>query len=190
MKSKTPAKTTKKPKLTASKLPAQVQLIERRIYFARSQKVMSDLDLAELYGVETRVLIQAVKRNSDRFPEDFMFQLTPDETESLRSQFVISNVGRGGRRYSPYVFTEQGVAMLSSVLHSKRAIQVNIAIMRAFVKLRDYLSTHKEPAHQLEQTQRTQKEHTGHINAIWKAIQQLIEPPLKPKRRIGFGVAQ
>ena len=103
---------------------------------------------------------------------------------------MISNVGRGGRRYSPYVFAEQDVAMLSSVLHSKRAIQVNIAIMRAFVKLRDYLSTHKELAHPLEQTQRTQKEHTGHLNAIWKAIQQLIEPPLKPKRHIGFGVAQ
>ena len=170
----------------AERLPVPVQLIERRIYLIRGHKVMLDSHLADLYQVETRVLNQAVRRNADRFPEDFMFQLTPEEIDSLRSQFVISNVSRGGRRYLPYAFTEQGVAMLSSVLNSKRAIQVNIAIMRAFVHLREILATHKDVAHKLEEIERTQKEHGVHINAIWKAIQKLIGPPDKPKRRIGF----
>src|SRR4030066_1592436 len=128
-------------------IPAEV--IERKIYLIRGQKVMLDNDLAKLYKVETRTLIQAVKRNTERFPPDFMFQLTNQEVISLRSQFVISKTGRGGRRYLPYVFTEQGVAMLSSVLNSERAILVNIAIMRAFVKLREILSVNKELAHKL-----------------------------------------
>src|SRR5258708_4170849 len=121
----------------ADRLPVPVELIERRIYVIRGQKVMIDSDLADLYQVETRALLQAVKRNSDRFPGDFMFQVSPEEGKSLRSQIVISNVGRGGRRYLPYAFTEHGVAMLCSVLNSQRAVQMNIAIIRAFVKLRE-----------------------------------------------------
>jgi hypothetical protein len=115
----------------------QPDQIEQRIYLIRGQKVILDSVLAELYRVETRVLIQAVKRNLDRFPEDFMFQLEPGEAECLRSQVVMSKVGRGGRRYLPYVFTEHGVAMLSSVLRSQRAVQMNILIVRAFVRMRD-----------------------------------------------------
>ena len=176
-----------KPPSAAEHLPVPVQLIERRIYLIRGQKVMLDSDLAELYQVKTFNLNKAVKRNLDRFPDDFMFQLTQDEAESLRFQIGISKPeGRGGRRYLPYAFTEQGVAMLSSVLNSKRAIQVNIAIMRAFVKLREILATHKDVAHKLEEIERTQKEHGANINAIWKAIQRLLEPPEKPKRTIGF----
>jgi len=125
--------------------------IERRILLIRGQKVMLDADLAELYEVETKELNQAVRRNADRFPEDFMFRLKDDEAAALRSQIVTSNEGRGGRRYNPYAFTEQGVAMLSSVLRSPRAVQVNIAIMRAFVKLREILGSHRDLARRLEE---------------------------------------
>ncbi len=121
-----------KKKLTISSPSVSVQLIERRIYLIRGQKVMIDEDLAELYGVPTKRLNEQVSRNSKRFPEDFMFRLTNDEAENLRSQFATSRSKHGGRRTLPYVFTEQGVAMLSSVLNSERAIEVNIAIMRAF----------------------------------------------------------
>lgn len=127
-------------------LPVPLEFVERRIYLIRGQKVMLDSDLAELYQVETRALIQAIKRNQDRFPDDFMFQLSKEEVASLRSQIVISNIGRGGRRYLPYAFTEHGVAMLSSVLNSKRAVQMNILIIRAFVKLRELLASHKDLA--------------------------------------------
>jgi len=136
-----------------SKNPSQALIpagvIEHRIYLLRNHKVMLDRDLAHLYGVDTRILNQAVKRNRERFPEDFMFQLSSKETRNLRSQIVTSRWG--GRRYLPYAFTEQGVAMLSSVLKSKRAIQVNIAIMRTFVRLRQILATHKELARKLEE---------------------------------------
>ena len=128
-----------KKNLTANSLSISVQLIERRIYLIRGQKVMIDFDLAELYGVPTKRLNERISRNKKRFPEDFMFRLTKEETESLRSQFATSNRGRGGRRYLPYAFTEQGVAMLSTVLNSEQAIAVNITIMRAFVKLRQML---------------------------------------------------
>jgi hypothetical protein len=173
-------------KSPADRLLVPVELIERRIYLIRSHKVMLDSDLADLYQVLTKNLNLAVRRNRDRFPEDFMFQLTPDEGESLRLQFATSNAGRGGRRYLPHAFTEQGVAMLSTVLSSQRAIQVNIAIMRAFVRVRELLATHKDIAQKLEVIERTQKEHGAHISAIWKAIQKLIDPPTAPKRRIGF----
>src|SRR5947209_16317642 len=123
----------------ADQLAVPAPFVERRIYLIHGQRVMLDADLAELYQVETRALIQAVKRNPERFPKDFMFQLTKEEAESLRSQIVISNVGRGGRRYLPYAFTEHGVAMLSSVLNSDRAVQMSILIVRAFVKLREVL---------------------------------------------------
>ena len=164
-----------------------IAIIERKIYLIRSQKVMLDSDLAELYGVKTFNLNKAVKRNIDRFPQDFMFQLTKEEADSLRFQTGMSkSEGRGGRRYLPYVFTEQGVAMLSSVLRSERAIHVNIAIMRVFVKLREFLSTHKELAHKLAELERKIERHDEEIKAIFDAIRQLMTPPQKPKRKIGF----
>jgi hypothetical protein len=132
----------------------RAEIIADMIYVIRGHKVMFDSDLAALYGVETKVLIQSFKRNVERFPEDFMFQLDAQEFECLRSQFVTSKKGRGGRRYLPYVFTEQGVAMLSSVLNSKRAIQVNIAIMRTFTKLREMMATHKELRQKIEEMEK------------------------------------
>lgn len=137
-------------------LPVTVEVIERRIYSVRGRKVMLDSELAELSEVQTKVFNQAVKRNLMRFPDDFMFRLNKEETDALRSQFVtLKPSGRGQhRKYLPYVFTEQGVAMLSSILNSERAIEVNIAIMRAFVKLREMLATHKELARKLEEMER------------------------------------
>ncbi len=161
-------------------IPAEA--IEHRIYLLRNHKVMLDRDLAQLYGVDTRVLNQAVKRNRTRFPEDFMFQLTPKETQNLRSQIVTSRWG--GRRYLPYAFTEQGVAMLSSVLKSKRAIQVNIAIMRTFVRLRQILATHKELARKLEELE---QKYEAQFKEVFEVIQQLMEPPTEPEKPpIGF----
>jgi phage regulator Rha-like protein len=147
---------------------------------------MLDSDLADLYQVLTKNLNKAVMRNLDRFPEDFMFQLTNEEVEALRFQIGTSNEGRGGRRYLPYAFTEQGVAMLSSVLNSKRAVQVNIIIMRAFVKLREVMATHKDLAHKIEALERKYKEHDEELQVVFKAIRKLLEPPAPPKRRIGF----
>jgi hypothetical protein len=161
--------------------------IERKIYPIRGSKVMLDSDLAGLYPVPTKVLNQAVRRNLDRFPPDFMFQLSDEELANLRSQIVTSNVGRGGRRYLPYAFTEHGVAMLSSVLASKRAVALNILIIRAFVRLREYLITHKDLARKLEDVERTQLEHSAHIEQIYAYIQRLLEPASESsKRRIGF----
>lgn len=139
-----------------------------------------------MYGVETGALIQAVKRNQDRFPDDFMLQLTADEWTALRSQIVISNANRGGRRYAPYAFTEQGVAMLSTVLKSKRAIAVNIEIMRAFVRMRALLTQNKELAQQLEKLERKVSAHDEAIVGILKAIRQLMHPAESTKRSIGF----
>jgi hypothetical protein len=170
-------------KKAPSQLPVSVQLIEQRIYVIRGDKVMLDSDLAELYEVDTRSLVQAVKRNSARFPTDFMFQLTTEEHESLRSQIVISNAGRGGRRYPPYAFTEQGIAMLSSVLNSERAIQVNIAIMRAFVKLREMISSDEDLAKKLTALE---KKYDAQFQAVFTAIKRLMQPPAKKDRRIGF----
>jgi uncharacterized membrane-anchored protein YjiN (DUF445 family) len=159
--------------------------IERRIYFVRGQKVMTDNDVAVLYRVPTGALNQAVRRNIQRFPADFMFQLTSEETENLKSQFVISSWG--GRRHLPFVFTEQGVAMLSSVLKSDRAIQVNIAIMRAFVKLRDLLATHKELAQRLEELEGKFQRHDSQIREVFEAIRALLAfQPNPNKRPIGF----
>ena len=171
--------------MTNHDLMVPVEQIQKSIFLIRGQKVLLDMDLAELYGVETRSLVQAVKRNIERFPSDFVFQLDKDEYDSLRSQIVISK-GKGGRRYLPYAFTEQGVAMLSSVLRSKRAIQVNVAIMRAFVKLREMLSTHKELAHKLSELEDHLKDHDEQIQTIFEAIRQLMTPPERPRKRIGF----
>jgi hypothetical protein len=140
-----------------SQLPVPIELIERRIFLIRSQKVMIDADLADLYQVTTGNLNLAVRRNLDRFPEDFMFQLAEKEFENLRLHFATSSWG--GRRYMPYAFTEHGVAMLSSVLNSPRAVQMNILIIRAFVKLREMLATHKDLALKIEELERQQKEH-------------------------------
>jgi len=165
-----------------------VEVIERKIYLIRGEKVMLDSDLADLYGVMVKVLNQAIKRNIGRFPEDFMFQLTKEEDESLRSQIVTLKKGRGEhRKYLPNVFTEQGVAMLSSVLNSDRAIEVNIQIMRAFVKLREMLSSNKELAHKLTLLENRTEKHDGEIKAIFNAIRQLMVPPeTKSKKPIGF----
>jgi hypothetical protein len=164
-----------------SLIPAEV--IERKIYLIRGQKVMLDNDLAKLYKVETRTLIQAVKRNTERFPLDFMFQLNNQEVISLRSQFVISKTGRGGRRYLPYVFTEQGVAMLSSVLNSNRAIEVNIQIMRAFVKLREMIASNKELAKRLDELE---SKYDEQFKVVFDAIRELMAPAEPKKRKIGF----
>ena len=165
-----------------------VPFIESRIYPIRAQKVLLDCDLAALYQVTTGNPNKAVQRNRGRFPEDFMFQLTREEDEDLRFQFGISNEGRGGRRYRPYAFTEQGIAMLSSVLRSERAIEVNIAIMRTFVRLRQLLATHEELARRLEQLEWRQSEQGQQIQAVFETIQHLIEAPGEEteRRRIGF----
>ncbi len=184
----------KPPGSPAENLPVPVELIERRIYLIRGQKVMLDADLADLYQVPTKRLNEAVKRNQDRFPEDFMFQLTKEEAESLRSQIVMSNLrsqiatsSYGGRRFLPYAFTEHGVAMLSSVLNSQRAVQMNILIIRAFIKLRDMLATHKDLAARMEKLEATQKQHTSVITVVVDEIKKLkAAPPAPPKRRIGF----
>ena len=159
------------------------EAIEHRIFSIRRQKVMVDSDLAELYNVETRTLIQAVKRNINRFPSDFMFQLNYQEVASLRSQIVTSKGERGGRRYMPYVFTEQGVAMLSSVLNSERAVQVNIAIMRAFVKLREMIASHKDLVKRLDELE---KKYDEQFRVVFEAIRQLMSPDVPKKGKIGF----
>jgi phage regulator Rha-like protein len=162
------------------------EIIERRIYLIRGHKVMLSPDLADLYEVETRALVQAVKRNRDRFPNDFMFQLSAKEYANLKSQFVISSWG-GARRATPYAFTEHGVAMLSSVLRSKRAVQMNILIIRAFIKLREMLATHKDLLQTIEEIRRKQEEQGEQITAIMETINQILAPePVPPKRRIGF----
>jgi phage regulator Rha-like protein len=156
--------------------------IAQQILVIRGQKVLLDIDLAELYGVDTKVLLQAIKRNSERFPADFMFQLTKQEFANLRSQFVISR-SWGGRRYPPYVFTEQGVAMLSSVLRSKRAVLVNIEIMRAFVKLREMLAGNRELSEKLAQLE---KKYDKQFKTVFDTIRQLMTPEPKSRRPIGF----
>ena len=158
--------------------------IEKTILLIRQQKVMLDADLAVLYGVETRVLVQAVKRNLERFPEDFMFQLSKEESDSLRSQIVILNKGRGQHsKYLPYAFTEQGVAMLSSVLRSHRAIQVNIEIMRAFIRLRQLLASHTELTRKLATLE---KKYDAQFKEVFEVIRRLMAPPEPKKRPIGF----
>lgn len=169
-----------------------VEFIESKIYLIRGCKVMLDSDLAQLYRVPTKVLNQAVRRNLLRFPADFMFQLNDEELKNWRSQTVTSNPGaKMGLRRAPYAFTEHGVAMLSSVLTSERAVALNILIIRAFVRLREYLATHKDLARKLEDVEHTQQEHSVHIEQIYGYIQRLLEPvPESSKRRIGFSMEQ
>ena len=175
-------------KRRSTRRPARFQMaietIERRIYLIRGQKVLLSSHLAELHEVEPRVLIQAVKRNLDRVPADFMFQLTRDETANLKSQIVISSWG--GLRAAPYAFTQEGVAMLSSVLRSKRAVAMNISIMRAFVRLREVLAEHKEFAAELERVKRAQGAQGRRLREIIAAINKLAAPSPAPRKSIGF----
>jgi hypothetical protein len=164
------------------------EVIGQKIYLIRGHKVMIDRDLASLYEVPTGRLNEQVKRNKRRFPDDFMFKLTKKEYENWISQIAISNSKKMGLRRMPYAFTEHGAAMLSSVLNSEKAIQVNIAIIRTFAKLRQILSTHKELAHKFEQLERKTEKHDAEIHAIFEAIRQLMTPPDQPKRRIGFHI--
>ena len=163
--------------------------IVNKIVFLRGEKVLLDHDLAELYGVETKVLKQAVRRNIKRFPDDFMFELTKEENQSLRSQNVTLKRGRHSK-YSPFAFTEQGVAMLSSVLNSERAIEVNISIMRAFVQLRKMIASHDKLARKLAELEQHLESHDEQIQAIFEAIRQLMIPPTKPRKKIGFVVKE
>jgi hypothetical protein len=196
-----------KKNLTETSLSASVQLIERRIYLIRGQKVMLDFDLAELYGVTTSRLNEQVSRNKKRFPDDFMFRLTKGEAEALRSQFAISNMerpefagknenlrsqiltsssGKGGRRHLPYAFTEQGVAMLSGVLNSEQAIEVNIAIMRAFVRLRQMLETNEELNRKFAAVIKKLSAHDKYFRVVFDELKKLMEKPRSSGRQIGF----
>ena len=157
--------------------------IERAILLIRGEKVMLDSDLAEIYGVETGALNRAVKRNASRFPNDFMFKLTPKEAESLRCQIGISNKGRGGRRHLPHAFTKHGALMLANVLNSERAAQTSVLVVRAFVRLRQLLSSNTELARKLESLE---KKYDAQFKVVFDAIRQLMSPPAKPKREIGF----
>ena len=166
-----------------------IERVVQSIRWFRGQKVLLDSDLAALYGVTTGNLNKAVSRNRDRFPSDFMFQLSAEEAEDLIFQIGRSK-GRGGRRHRPYAFTEQGIAMLSSILNSDRAIRVNIAIMRAFVKLRQMLETNRELARKFSELERRVGKHDQEIAAILEAIRRLMTPPGKPRREIGFHVRE
>lgn len=171
-----------------TKLILREENIVQQINFIRGEKVMLDIDLAILYGVPTKALKQAVKRNIESFPSDFMFVLSKNELKNLRSQFVTSRWG--GTRYPPMAFTEQGVGMLSSVLKSKRARQVNIAIMRAFVSMRKFFETHRELAAQLKKLESRLDMHDEAINKIFEAIRQLMQPPNPLRKRIGFKIGK
>jgi ORF6N domain-containing protein len=172
---------------SSSTMPAKtlvdVERIQRAVLRVRSQNVLLDSDLAALYGVEVKVLNQAVRRNKERFPQDFMFQLNANEAASLRSQIVTANARRGGRRTAPYAFTEQGVAMLSSVLRSPRAVRVNIEIMRAFVQLRRMLGANEELARKLDALE---QKYDSQFRAVFQAIRELMAPSRPPTRTIGF----
>lgn len=161
--------------------------IIQKIYWIRDRKVMLDRDLADLYGVKTKALKQAVRRNMRRFPEDFMFELSREEFENWRSQIVTSKADRMGLRYRPMAFTEQGVAMLSSVLNSERAIQVNIQIMRAFTRLREMLAGHKDLKRKIEDMERR---YDSQFRVVFDAIRQLLEGETRPRSKIGFEVKE
>jgi hypothetical protein len=167
-----------------------VERIEHCIFLIRGHKVRLDFHLAALYSVETKNLNKAVKRNPDRFPADFMFQLTAEELANLKFQLGTSSSTHGGRRKPVSAFTEQGVAMLSSVLRSQQAIRVNVAVMRAFVRLRETLSLHKELAHKLAELERKIENHDESIRTLFEAIRQLMTPPEKPRKEIGFHIKE
>jgi hypothetical protein len=160
--------------------------IERTIFTLRGVRVMLDADLAELYGVKTHRLNEQVKRNRARFPTDFMFQLTPEEHEGLISQFAISNEGRGGRRRTPFAFTEHGALMAASVLNSARAIEMSIFVVRAFAKLKRFVGAHRDLAEKLAELERKLETHDEQIIGLLDAMRALMAPPVKPAHRIGF----
>ncbi len=162
------------------------EFLTNKIYFVRGHKIMLDNDLAELYNIETKRLKEAVRRNINRFPPDFMFELTSKEAESLRSHFATSKIGRGGSRYMPFCFTEQGVAMLSSVLNSETAILVNIQIIRVFTKMRALLSAHKELLYKLDKIEKKMEGYDEEIATIFRYLKKLLNPPQTPRERIGF----
>jgi len=163
--------------------------LEARILEFRGQKVMIDADLAELYGVTTKRLNEQVRRNIERFPQDFMFQLSAEEFDCLRSQIATSNspAARGGRRHLPYAFTEHGAIMAASVLNSPRAIETSVYVVRAFVRIRELISTHKELSHKLDELERKVMSHDQAITGLIHAIRELMTPPATKKRPIGFG---
>jgi phage regulator Rha-like protein len=163
-----------------------VERIESRILLVRGRKVIFDSDLAELYGVSTKRLNEQVKRNRDRFPADFMFRLNSEEVKGLRSQSATSNRERGGRRYLPNAFTEHGAIMAATILNTSRAVEVSVYVVRAFIRLREILATHKELARKLAQLEERIEEHDEEIVAIFEAIRELMAPPEKPGKRIGF----
>jgi phage regulator Rha-like protein len=175
--------------MTNAQTIVPAERIEAKILLIRGQKVMLDADLAALYGVSTKRLNEQVRRNKDRFPDDFLFQLSAQETENLRSQFATSSAEHGGRRYRPYAFTEHGAVMLASVLNSKIAVEASIQVVRAFVRLRQMLATHKELAAKLAELESRLDAHDENITAVFEAIRQLMKPPAKPRKRIGFTVA-
>jgi phage regulator Rha-like protein len=160
-----------------------IERIEQKIYVIRGERVMLDSDLAQIYNVDTKMLNRAVKRNLDRFPEDFMFQLTAKEDESLRFQIGTSKTGRGGRRYLPYVFTEHGAIMAANILNSSRAVEASVQVVRAFIKLRQILASNAELAKKLEALE---KKYDAQFKVVFDAIRQLMMPPDKPKGNIGF----
>ena len=171
--------------MTIPNTTVAVAMLGQRIHFIRGQKVMLDADLAELYGVTTKRLNEQVKRNLDRFPSDFMFQLDDDEHAALRSQFAASNTGRGGRRYPPYAFTEHGAIMAATVLNSAKAIEMSVFGVRAFIQLREMLSTHKDLAVKLEALERTISTHDQAIAGLINAIRELMRTPDTKSRSIG-----
>ena len=176
----------RKENLTSDSLAMSIQFVERRIYLIRDHKVMIDEDLADLYGVTTKVLNQAVQRNRKRFPDDFMFQLNKQETEILRSQFATSRSTHGGRRSLPYAFTEHGVAMLSSVLNSERAIEVNITIMRAFIRLRQLLESNEELNRKFAAVIRKLSTHDKYFQVVFDELKRLTDRPVHARKEIGF----
>lgn len=177
-----------KKNLTTNSVDVSVQVVERRIYLIRGHKVMIDVDLAELYGVPTKRLNEQVRRNQKRFPPDFMFQLSKDEAENLRSQIATSRSTHGGRRSLPYVFTEHGVAMLSSVLNSERAIEVNITIMRAFIRLRQMLDSNEELNRKFAAVIRKLSTHDKYFRVVFEELKKLTEQPPPSRKAIGFKV--
>jgi hypothetical protein len=176
--------------LTPSDVSVSIQFVERRIYLIRGHKVMIDEDLAELYGVPTKRLNEQVTRNRKRFPEDFMFQLTKKESEILRLQFAISRLTHGGRRSLPYAFTEHGVAMLSSVLNSDRAIEVNITIMRAFIRLRQLLESNEELNKKFAAVIRKLSTHDKYFQVVFDELKKLTAQPTRSPKQIGFKPGQ
>jgi len=169
-------------------LQVKIETISGLIHYIRGEKVILDVDMARLYEAPTKVLKQAVRRNLSRFPADFMFELTEEESLSLRSQIVTSK--KGGTKYLPFAFTEQGVAMLSSVLNSEKAIEVNIAIMRAFVQMRKFFETNKELAEKIEELERSVSSHDQDILLIFEAIKQLMQKKSQPMEPVGFKIPQ